>query len=482
VRRQQSMQLTILEAQLEVLRAENRNLAVLKQEETEKLNALRIEAADSVDEKDDLQNHKKTIEWLNKEIDRLRDVNQGLLATNATLNERSDQQAAQYQSILRKSQQENVANEDKCDNAENLSLPENSVDRTTHDKDLEIEALKLELNSAHSQIRALEVQIRTFGKNDSESIRERDTDYFDIACQTLCRSVEQWIFRFSKFSDKRPCRLTLDITQDRLIERLNGAVLDGSNVNDHLSDRVARRDVMMSMTMSMIWEYIFTRYLFGMDREHRQKLKNLEKLLLEVGPRQAVAQWRAMTISLFMKRPEFVKQREQDTEAVVQVIFDSLSEILPPPTHVAEQLQDQLRRVCDSAVELSLQMRCEPAEYTMLPPLQPEYNAEGGLARKVMFNSALMSVRCGAYQENDPLESGTAVVRMVLFPLVVVDEEQKGPGDGDTVVFPAQVLLARDLSKSGRGRAFSEISAAGSLISQDSNHKTSDISELSYLN
>jgi hypothetical protein len=33
----------------------------------------------------------------------------------------------------------------------------------------------------------------------------------------------------------------------------------------------------------MIWEYVFTRYLFGMDREQRQKLKSLEKTLSEVG-------------------------------------------------------------------------------------------------------------------------------------------------------------------------------------------------------
>jgi len=33
----------------------------------------------------------------------------------------------------------------------------------------------------------------------------------------------------------------------------------------------------------MIWEFVFTRYVFGMDREQRQKLKSLEKALGEVG-------------------------------------------------------------------------------------------------------------------------------------------------------------------------------------------------------
>jgi len=41
--------------------------------------------------------------------------------------------------------------------------------------------------------------------------------------------------------------------------------------------------VFMSVVMTMIWEFVFTRYLFGMDREQRQKLKSIEKTLMEVG-------------------------------------------------------------------------------------------------------------------------------------------------------------------------------------------------------
>ena len=29
----------------------------------------------------------------------------------------------------------------------------------------------------------------------------------------------------------------------------------------------------MSVVMAMVWEYVFTRYLFGMDRDQRKKLK-----------------------------------------------------------------------------------------------------------------------------------------------------------------------------------------------------------------
>jgi len=199
----------------------------------------------------------------------------------------------------------------------------------------------------------------------------------------------------------------------------------------------------MSMTMTMIWDFVFTRYLFGMDREQRQKLKQLEKTLLEVGPQSAVQQWRATTLTLLSKRQAFLQQREQDTEAVVGEIFHTLSEILPPPTHMEEPIQAQLRKVVKYAVDLSIEMRTQRAEYMMLPPLQPEYDANGDLERKVSFNAALMNERSGDTVSNEQLEEQNAIVRIVLFPLVVKKGDDRGEGDEEIVVCPAQVLVAR---------------------------------------
>jgi hypothetical protein len=81
----------------------------------------------------------------------------------------------------------------------------------------------------------------------------------------------------------RLCRLTSEINNEKVIARLDKAMLDGSNIDAYLADRVKRRDVFTSMVMAMIWEFVFTRYLFGMDREERQKLKVLERNLAEVG-------------------------------------------------------------------------------------------------------------------------------------------------------------------------------------------------------
>jgi hypothetical protein len=95
------------------------------------------------------------------------------------------------------------------------------------------------------------------------------------------------------------------------------------------------------------------------------------------------------------------------------------------------------------AVNLSLEMRTQLAEFIMLPPLQPEYDTNGDLARQVYFNAALMNERSGLTNDNGELEAQQSVVRIVLFPLVVKKGNDVGEGDDEVVVCPAQVLIAR---------------------------------------
>jgi len=128
---------------------------------------------------------------------------------------------------------------------------------------------------------ALETSLTS--KEDSSFLTVRDEDYFDSACQQLCQHVQQWVLRFSKFSNTKACRLSTTISDEKIVTRLDNTILDGSDINLLLADRVKRRDIFMSVVTTIIWEYVFTRYLFGMDREQRQKLKSLEKTLNEVG-------------------------------------------------------------------------------------------------------------------------------------------------------------------------------------------------------
>jgi hypothetical protein len=442
MRRRQSMQVLDLEQRLEQLAAENRALADAKAQADRALQTTQHASSALVERDAELDSLKRTLAWLQNEVTRLTEVNDGLTSASITLgnqhNERYNSLESQHAQATRELQEVR----------DNLSagmegIMRNEVQTAVQEKDGEIAELRAQLEAAKEQIREMQRQILASKANDGEFLTIRDEDYFDNACQQLCQHVQQWVLRFSKFSDMRACRLTSEINNDKIIDRLDNAILDGSDVDNYLADRVKRRDVFMSMTMTMVWEFVFTRYLFGMDREQRQKLKSLEKLLSEVGPASAVHQWRATTLTLLSKREAFVQQREQDTLAVVNAVLETLTEILPPPSHLEEQIQEQLTRVMKAAVDLSIEMRTQRAEYMMLPPLQPEYDANGDLASKVSFNAALMNERSGDTVSNEELEAQKAVVRIVLFPLVVKKGDDSGEGDEEIVVCPAQVLVAK---------------------------------------
>ncbi|KAK6411684.1 hypothetical protein LTR81_014191 [Elasticomyces elasticus] len=83
----------------------------------------------------------------------------------------------------------------------------------------------------------------------------------------------------------------------------------------------------------------------------------------------------------------------------------------------------------------------------MLPPLQPEYDTNGDLVRKVHFNASLMNERSGLFSSNESLEQDRAVVKIVLFPLVVKKGDEYGQGEEEIVVCPAQVLVHNDGGK-----------------------------------
>ena len=420
------MQVLELESRVEQLVAENRLLTEARHHAEQNVNR---GATSALSERDaEIDALKQSLQYLQNEVNRLTEVNDGLTSANAEL---ANKDNGRYAGLAVHG-----------DGTRSLEGPDG---QTLEEKDAEIASLREQLEAAKEQVREMQRQILASKAGDSDFLNIRDEDYFDTRCQQLCSHVQQWVLRFSKFSDMRACRLTSEINDEKTIDRLDNAVLDGSDVDIYLNDRVKRRDIFMSMTMSMIWEFVFTRYLFGMDREQRQKLKSLEKLLTEVGPQNAVRQWRAVTLTLLAKRASFQEQRELDTEAVVQAIFQTLCKILPPPSNLENQIQSQLRRVMREAVDLSITMRTQRAEYMMLPPLQPEYDADGELAATVQFNASMMNDRTAQKDRtNEEIEADNSIVRVVLFPLVVKKGDDVGVGDDEIVVCPAQVLVARE--------------------------------------
>ncbi|KAM7223249.1 hypothetical protein V8F06_001462 [Rhypophila decipiens] len=442
MRRRQSMQVLELESRLAQLTEENRQLAEARAHA--EASSSQRNSSVLADRDSEIESLKRMLQEANEVIERLKQTNEGLRSSTSAI-------AVKHHEEVRRLETLNLSTSREL---ESVRSTHNLHARALQEKDSEIAQLRAQLEASTAQIRELQKQIletsRPSPSTESDFLANHDVDYFDHRCQQLCAHVQQWVLRFSKFSDMRACRLTSEINDEKLIDRLDNAVLDGSDVDNYLADRVKRRDIFMSMTMTMIWEFVFVRYLFGMDREQRQKLKTLEKQLSEVGPTHAVRQWRAITLTLLARRPTFKKQRDQDTEAVVQTILAALSKILPPPSNLESQIQSQLRKVIREAVDLAIEMRCQRAEYAMLPPLQPEYDDNGELTETVAFNAALMNDRSvsnsshddsDAQARNEELEAAGATVRVVLFPLVVRKGDDIGRGEDEVVVCPAQVLV-----------------------------------------
>jgi len=466
MRKRQSMHVMDLETKLEQLTSENRALQEAQQSRglddgsmdtdnhglQQALDARELELREKNNE---IQHIQAMLEPMQQEITRLVQINSGLTEANrnmvddnngrfATLKSEHANVTQQWQNTTR--DLENMRQEHSRLSSGMRDAVAAQLSTALAEKDHEIRKLKDELAEATDRIRALQVQIQS--SKSSDFLNVRDEDYFDGACQKLCQHVQQWVLRFSKMSDNRICRLSSDLRDEKIEARLDNALLDGMDVDKLLGDRVRRRDVFMSVVMTMVWEYVFTRYLFGMDREQRQKLKALEKTLSEVGPPRAVAQWRATTLTLLAKRPTFSKQCALDTEAVAHEIFGVLSALLTPPSGSEQQLLSSLTKVITVAVNLSVEMRTQRAEYIMLPPLQPEYDTNGDLVRKVHFNASLMNERSGLFTSNEALEAERAIVKIVLFPLVVKKGDEYGEGEEEIVVCPAQVLVHNDSGKS----------------------------------
>jgi chromosome segregation ATPase len=309
------MQIMDLQTQVEQLASDNRALQDAKAKAEQEMEAahyqrqvdtqVTTEAAEARDrqirEKDiEIAQMRDTLRNLEQEIARLTELNRNLTEANRNLTADTNARYAQLQSegaeVHQKWQESSRALEELREQHTELTSGMEEVVRheialALDDRNGEIKRLNNKLESAMEQIETLQKQILASKQGDSFLI-VRDEDYFDSACQQLCQHVQQWVLRFSKFSDTRACRLSSDVANDPKLDppmrekietRLDNAILDGSDVDMLLADRVKRRDVFMSVVMTMIWEYVFTRYLFGMDREQRQKLKSLEKTLSEVG-------------------------------------------------------------------------------------------------------------------------------------------------------------------------------------------------------
>lgn len=482
MRKRQSMQFADLEQRFEQLAADHRSLTSAKSAADRRLEEqARDHSQQRQTYEDAVQEHKSYLLEKDAELSRLHDILDGfkrqvseLTSVNEELQtsrgldpDRVGDQSFQIlagQHDTTKRELEGLREQHTRLAKDHEDILEREIEAVRQEKDYELQQLQEELESAKEQVKSLQQQI--LASRSDEDYIEHDEDYFESKCTALCQQVQQWVLRFSKFSDSHACRLVGELKDDTLADLFDDAILDGTEVDEYLQDRIKRRDVLMSVVMSRIFDFVFRRYLFGLDREHRKKLKDLDATLTEVGPQSAVHKWRSTTLTLLSSRPEFADQREDDTEGVVDSIFQTLAAILPPKKDLIPQITDSLRRVIAMAVDLHIEMRLQRAEFQMLPPLKPQFDpATGDLTRKVPFNATMMNERSGDTQSNDQLQDDGAVVRMVLFPLVVKNSDE----EEQIVVCPAQVLVAKEGedekktndSRGGRGKQVRVVSAQG---------------------
>jgi hypothetical protein len=461
------MQILDLESRLDQLVSENRLLQDAKARAERSLDDAHQDSGDKsraledalqtrdvyLQHKDDeLEHLKSTLEGLQHQVSQLTEANAGLTAAHAarSLDGGYEEQYRALEAEHRAAQEQWEANSRELDELRskhvNLSGGMEDIVRTEvtaalASKEAELRAVREELAATQEQVRSLQQQILRRNTSDTEEVPVYDEDYFETQCQKLCQAIQTWVLRFSKYSDTKICRSIKDLSDETIHDRYEDVMLDGSDVDSLLRDRVRRRDVFMAVVMGMVQQYIFMRYLFGMDREQRTKLKTLEKQLSEVGSDAAVARWRSTTLHLLTQRPAFADQRTTDTAELVDDIYTTLAKVLNPPADKRSAARESLAKVLNSAVDVSIAMRIQRAQYVMLPPLQPEYDQNGDLARTVPFNASMMNERSGQYASNEALEEQGATVQMVLFPLVEKQGDDDGLGRDEIVVCPAQVLV-----------------------------------------
>lgn len=155
-----------------------------------------------------------------------------------------------------------------------------------------------------------------------------------------------------------------------------------------------------------------------------------------------LAHWRALTLTICSKHPKFVEQQNRVTTVVAHEIFSVLAEISPPPPYQQLNLRASAQDLVQKAADPSVEMRTQRAKYTVLLPLEAEYEPNGALARGEPFNPDFMEERTREAISDIQLEERRATLRFFLFPLVTRGGEGTNLLNNDVVIFPAQVVVS----------------------------------------
>jgi hypothetical protein len=300
IRRTQSLKIVDLEQKLESLGNENTTLTQEKANLEKSLNHSRlahqkssaalnekIEDATRVlrEKQSQIEVLNKKIEWYQEEVIRLNNTNDSLSQTNASLHGYKQNYASlteryeHKQEKLIKISQEHSQLQSRFEEME-INI-ENRIKSEIKDKDVELEMLRVELVKAREEVKNL--QRRIAGRQSNRYLDLKGPTHFVESCRILFNDVQRWCDDFSRMSAGRKCVHVHRVTDDAVKEKFENVMLDDRGVRSMLKDEARRPQVFTAILMRLIWEMVFTRYLFGLEVEDRQNLLALECTLAEVG-------------------------------------------------------------------------------------------------------------------------------------------------------------------------------------------------------
>lgn len=280
------MQIVDLENRLEGLAAENTDLtqekaniektltesiqrhkndSVIFAQELESRNVLLTEKDSEITEL------KKKLDYYREEAARLSLTNDGLAATNTTL---STSYRFSYAALAGKYER-------KREQLASITKEHSELQTQLQERDSELNRLRDELVKAREEVQKLLQQQQVSAAQDS--FHTKDLHHFSSSCEQLFGSLKIWCNQFSSFSAGKKCLHVHRIVDEAARDRVEEVMLDDRGVRKMLKDEKSRPEVFMAITMRMIWEHVFTRYLFGLEVDERQKLLSLERTLAENG-------------------------------------------------------------------------------------------------------------------------------------------------------------------------------------------------------
>lgn len=301
IRRRQSMQIVDLENRLQALAAENTDLTHDKANVEKSLNeavthgkgeakALKHDLEEKkvlLEEKDSqIEELQRKIEWYRTEVTRLSQTNDSLNQTNTTL---STSYKLSYAALTAKYDKKQEAmlklsreHSELQRNFTEMQAGMESIIRTElSERDTELERLRVELERAREEVRKL--QNKVSARQTNKYIDTKDIAYFNSSCKNIFQSVKIFCKQFSSFSTGKKCVHVHRIKDETIRDRVEAVMLDDRGVRRMLKEEKRRPEVFMAIIMRMVWELVFTRYLFGLEAEERRKLLSLEKILTDVG-------------------------------------------------------------------------------------------------------------------------------------------------------------------------------------------------------